>query len=313
MTLSEDDVHKIVIRVVDNDLNTQYVANQFGISRRRVQQLAKEYRRTKQIPKLRKRGRPPRADYPVDLEERVIRAKKKLRICAVGIGHYLRKRYGIHVGNDLIHGILAEKGLTQENPNMRKDTKAWIRYERAQSLSAVHMDWHQVNDDEWVCFVEDDSSRKILSGGEFDRRSADASVELLQKVLDESPPCPPLGGIDGGYEVYGHIRRVQQVITDHGSEFYANKRDKDGNADHRFEIFCKENGIQQILCRYNHPQSNGKIEKWFDTYQKHRSDFETLEDFLLWYNKVRPHMSLDYKNLETPRNKRSGKGFEVTV
>ena len=140
------------------------------------------------------------------------------------------------------------------------------------------------DDDKWVCFIEDDSTRKILSGGEYDRRSSDSSIDLLLQVLNE----------------YGHIRRVREVITDHGSEFYANKRDKDGNADHRFENFCKEEGIKQILCRYNHPQSNGKIEKWFDTYDKHRSDFETLDDFIHWYNCVRPHMSLDYKNLETP-------------
>jgi len=36
------------------------------------------------------------------------------------------------------------------------------------------------------------------------------------------------------------------------------------------------------------------------TYDKHRDDFETLDDFINWYNKIRPHMSLDYKNLETP-------------
>lgn len=284
MSLSEKDISRIVVRIVDYGMNTKYVANQFDVSRRRVQQLAKRYRETKEIPKLSKRGRPSRTDYPMDLEDRVKRTKKKLRVGAVGIGHYLRKRFDIHAGNDVIHRILLDNGFVKENPNMRVRKKPWIRYERDRSLSAVHMDWHNANNGEWVCFVEDDSTRMILSGDEYERRSGDASVALLQKVLDD----------------YGHIRRVQEVITDHGSEFYANKRDKDGNADHRFENFCKENGIRQALCRYSHPQTNGKIEKWFDTYDKHRGDFGTLGDFIHWYNKIRPHMSLDYKNLETP-------------
>jgi len=33
-----------------------------------------------------------------------------------------------------------------------------------------------------------------------------------------------------------------------GSEFYANKRDKDGEADHAFENYCKEKGIKHLLC-----------------------------------------------------------------
>ena len=28
-----------------------------------------------------------------------------------------------------------------------------------------------------------------------------------------------------------------------------------------------------------------KIEKWFHTYQRFRSEFETLEEFIQWYNK----------------------------
>lgn len=77
MSLSEKDISRIVVRIVDYGMNTQHVANQFDVSRRRVQQLAKEYRE-KEIPKLSKRGRPSRTDYPMDLEDRVKRAKKKV-------------------------------------------------------------------------------------------------------------------------------------------------------------------------------------------------------------------------------------------
>ena len=49
-----------------------------------------------------------------------------------------------------------------------------------------------------------------------------------------------------------------------------------------------------------HPPTNGKIEKLFDTYEKHRDRFEQLDDFIDWYNNKRPHMSLKFNKAETP-------------
>ena len=43
-----------------------------------------------------------------------------------------------------------------------------------------------------------------------------------------------------------------------------------------------------------------RIERFFKTYDKHRWRFGTLDEFLTFYNKERPHMSLDWDNLETP-------------
>jgi len=80
------------------------------------------------------------------------------------------------------------------------------------------------------------------------------------------------------------------IISDHGSQFYANKRDKNDYADHAFEIFLKEKGIKQILCGVNHPQTNGKQEKFHDFYKNHRARFESLDKMIEWYNN-RPHGS----------------------
>ena len=52
-----------------------------------------------------------------------------------------------------------------------------------------------------------------------------------------------------------------------------------------------------------HPQTNGKVEKWFDLYEKYRLEFETFADFVKWYNTKRYHESLDQKHfLQTPEN-----------
>jgi len=285
VSLSNEDIGRIIHRVVDHGLDTGYVAHQFGISRRRVQQLVKVYRDTGLYPVVRRRGRPPYSDHPPDLAERVLRIHRRTRRGAVSIARELRVHHGIRVGNDVVHGILVESGLVKENANMRNRKKPWIRYEREHSLSAIHMDWHWNGElEKWVCVALDDASRMILAGGEYDRRSSEAAISQLRDILLR----------------YGHIRRVREVITDHGAEFYANVRKKDGTADHSFELFCQEEGIKHILCKYNHPQSNGKVEKWFHTYQLYRHEFETIDDLVFWYNTVRPHSSLDEERLETP-------------
>ncbi len=283
--VSDGDIERIVVRVVDHGMDTGYVAGQFGVSQRRVQQLANRYRETDVVPVAGVRGRRPYARYPPGLTDLVLGLHRRTRRGAVAIARQLRVRHGIRVRNGVVHGILEGAGLVRESPNMRKRKKPWIRYEREHSLSAGHMDWHYNSGlRKWVCAVLDDASRMVLAGGEYDNRSTEAAIGQLREVLLK----------------YGHIQPLREVITDHGSEFYGVKRSEDGGSNHAFERFCRENGIQHILCQYNHPQSNGKIEKWFDTYERYRKEFATFDDLVQWYNRVRPHSSLDEERLETP-------------
>ena len=285
MTLTQEKVPKIVQSVVKHKLKTSYVGELYGISQRRVQQLVKEYRETGEYPIIQKVGRKPNSNYPSDIREQIKRAKKKLHGGTVVVAKYLRKKRGIKIGNDAVHKILLEENMTKEDKRKKGRKKPWIRYERKHSLSAVHMDWHENEKKEQICAVTDDSSRMILSIGEYPSISTENSIDLLQRAQQK----------------YEHIRKIREVITDHGSEFYANKRDKKGNAKHKFEMFCKDNEIKQILCSVKHPQTNGKLEKFFDIYDKNRWEFNTLDEFVYWYNCIRPHMSLDFDNLQTPK------------
>ena len=77
MKLAQDDATRICKRVVDHGMDTGLVAEQFEISRRRVQQLVKEYRETDEIPQLETPGRRPYAEYSDDLEERVLDLRQR--------------------------------------------------------------------------------------------------------------------------------------------------------------------------------------------------------------------------------------------
>ena len=64
--------------------------------------------------------------------------------------------------------------------------------------------------------------------------------------------------------------------------------------------YLKSKGIKPILCKKRHPMSNGKVEKWFQIYDRHREAYKTLEEFLHWYNDLKPHKALNFDELETP-------------
>ncbi len=93
------------------------MANQFGISRRRVEQRVKEYKDAGEIPVLKKPGRKPCAPYPANLGVEILRVKAKLRCGALGIGNYLRKVHGIKIDNNRIHAVLLGEGMAKEEPN----------------------------------------------------------------------------------------------------------------------------------------------------------------------------------------------------
>jgi len=61
---------------------------------------------------------------------------------------------------------------------------------------------------------------------------------------------------------------------------------KNGESESAFTAFLVKNEIKHILARVKHPQTNGKIEKWYHTYEKSRKLFDDFDKFLNWYNSI---------------------------
>ena len=117
MKLDADDVTRICRLVVDHELNTQYVADRYDISRRRVQQLAKDYRESGQIPTIETPGRKTYAEYLPSLIERILELYDLHEQGAAAIAHILRERDGITIDNNRVHEILQEYDIVTENEN----------------------------------------------------------------------------------------------------------------------------------------------------------------------------------------------------
>ena len=264
------------IRALNNGVTAYQARKIAGISVRRIHQIWHEYLKTEKLPKIgRVMGRPIR---PITLHEwKIVTETYKLyRVSASTLEKIIERDYKMHISHNHIHKILVNLGFakTKKTKDIRK--KDWIRYQRRHSLTAVHIDWHfNAQKRIWVFLVIDDASRKVLAMLERRNRSTKASIEGMKIALQ-----------------YG---KIKQCISDHGAEFVSNIGGKS-----KFGKFLQDEGIKQILCRIKHPQSNGKAEKFFDLYDRHRWSFNSIENFLNWYNFLRPHRSLKFEFLETP-------------
>ena len=249
------------------------------ISRRYVYKLANKYKKEgKEAYKAKKAGRPKQplnkrfVNKTIELRKTTDYGKEKL--------HFVLKRSGFFVSQRQIQRILDENRLTDPCPKRRGQRK-YVRYQWPISDYMWHCDWSEYKG-KWYCVFIDDRSRKIMAAGKFDNATTKNALFVLYQAILSNVVCPVV------------------ILSDKGSQFYANKRNKKGEKG--FSEFEKELelvGIEFWTSRRNHPQTNGKMEKWFDTmkkrFKKHPS--ETLQDVVKWYNEERIHHALDY---ETP-------------
>jgi len=264
-----------IIRMKNDGLGSYQARKVAGVSVRRVDQLYANYLTKGEPPTIgRGMGRPTR---PITDNERMLVQKtyEIYRVSASVLERLIKRDHGMHIPHNHVHKIMIELGFAK--PKGKKDIrkKKWIRYERRHSLTAVHLDWYYDPKKElWVLPVIDDASRKMLALIEEKHATTDNSIKAMEMAL-----------------IHG---RIKQCITDHGTQFIKS------NKNSRFHDFLVKQRIKQILCKIKHPQTNGKSEKFNDLYKNHRHAFKTKEEFIWWYNEIRPHSSLRSDVLETP-------------
>ena len=61
-----------------------------------------------------------------------------------------------------------------------------------------------------------------------------------------------------------------------------------------------DRGIELINTRPYHPQTNGKLERFHRSIEEEIYHYESLSDYVQYYNERRLHFSLDMANRETP-------------
>jgi hypothetical protein len=144
--------------------------------------------------------------------------------------HKVLERKGFTVSRRKIEQVLIVEGFQKPVPKRKKPRK-YKRYEWPLPNYMWHTDWHIIKAQRLkgknILVYLDDCTRKIISHIIGDQTTQNSLFALYSAIAKYkvSPFC---------------------LNSDRGSQFIANKFDKGGNANHKFQIALKELGIKFI-------------------------------------------------------------------
>lgn len=265
------------------------------------QNFMKIYHRYKQNPEEsslipQKRG-PKYKVRRVDLEtENLIIAYRELGNNRYEIKELLKQKNVTFVpSSSTIYNICREKGLNRLN-KPQKQARRQIIMSKIGEL--VHIDCHQLS--KGITISDSDKTYYLL--GLIDDYSRIAWVEVLENKKALTVMFSVLKAFNILKKKYSI--EIDAVMTDNGAEFGSGKFTKN-KEDHPFERLLLEMEIEHRYTKPYHPQTNGKIERFWKTLQEDFIEdalYENLDDlknellgFLAYYNEHRPHSAIGGK------------------
>jgi len=178
---------------------------------------------------------------------------------------------GYGVSQRQIQKIYQKHGLTM-NKRSRPSQIKFVKYEWPRPNMLWHTDWTvcPFTGKYLIAFI-DDNSRFIVHAEYFNNASTENTILAFALAIKK----------------YG---KPEAILTDNGTQFTPARSEKG-----LFTTFCESNCIKHILGRIHHPQTNGKIERWFGTYkQEFKEGEDTLDSFVKFYNEERLHQGINY-------------------
>jgi putative transposase len=159
------------------------------------------------------------------------------------------------------------------NRRKRPSQLKFVKYEWPKPNMLWHTDWTSCpfTGKQLIAFI-DDYSRYIVHAEYFENATTENTILAFANAINR-------------------FGKPEAILTDNGTQFTPARSEKGP-----FTIFCENNCIKHILGRVHHPQTNGKIERWFGTYKlEYDERFECLNDFVRFYNDDRIHQGINYK------------------
>ena len=209
------------------------------------------------------------------------------------------KGEGIKISPSTVYNICKRYGLNKlKQPQIRERRK--IIMERIGEL--VHIDCHQLS--KGITISNSNKTYYLL--GLIDDYSRIAWVEVLENKKSLNVMFATLKSFNMLRMQYGI--EIERVMTDNGAEFGSGRNSKN-KEDNPFERLLLEMRIKHLYTKPYHPQTNGKIERFWKTLKEdflEEAQYNDLEDlkeellcYLVYYNEHRPHSSL---NGSTPKD-----------
>ena len=224
------------------------------------------------LPQVQKRGPSEKQINPIFIS--LIITEWNARPCG-SFKMYLKfKKKGYGVSQRQIQKIYISSEFKM-NKRRRPNQISYVKYERSTKNELWHTDWTTCpyTKKQLIAFI-DDYSRFVIHAEFFENATCENTILAFQNAILK----------------YG---KPKEILSDNGTQF--TNTQKRGDINHEFTKFCINNEIKHILGRIHHPQTNGKIERWFGTYKVEFTDYyKNLDEFVNYYNHERMHQSLDY-------------------
>jgi transposase InsO family protein len=203
---------------------------------------------------------------PEENVARIIEVTQRERWCSEAIEAYL-KAHGVQVSHGSIHTIIKQNHLPMRTYAPRRQ-RTYIRFQRTHPDSLWQTDIKYYGDEYLIVYL-DDCSRYLPAIELYTEATTDNLLNLTDHALS-------------------HGRTPSQVLSDHGPQFYSD------NGKRRFTLYLESHGIQHITGSIGKPTTQGKIERFFQTFQLYYPRFNDLNQFREYYNN-KPHRSLNCK------------------
>lgn len=250
--------------------STKYIATKLEITQRRVQQIYKQYLGNNTMPQLKKNRRPKTfltAEQKALIEMLYLKHKVSPKLLKIALEDEYPSE---HIAKNKIYEYYKEKGYSKPDKKKQEKRKR-TRYERKHSGSLGHMDTHNCKWNRGMKLVTllDDASRKIFAAHEGSNSNTQTSILVVK---------------EGMQEAWKYMVLINAINTDRGTEFFAAKKGKKHKVEHGFVGFLKTQSIRHIPSGLKNPQTNGKLERFHQEYEKHRPSFSSLKEFIDWYN-----------------------------
>lgn len=190
-----------------------------------------------------------------------------------------------------IYNILRRHGKNRLTKPMKEEKRKIIK-EKAGELA--HIDCHHLSKDT----ITNDRQNYYLVCV-IDAHTRIAWAEILTEIK-------ALTVMFGTLHCFNYIAkyydiRFAEALTDNGPEF--GPKDSANKANHPFSRLLLEMGVKHRHTRPYRPQTNGKVERFWRTLNEDLIEgtyFESighfkqeLMDYLIYYNKLRPHQALN--------------------
>jgi transposase InsO family protein len=282
----------VITAVVLEGRSKSEVARDYDVSRYWVQQLVKRYETEGAAafePHSRRPHHNPRA-LGDTVEDKIVRLRKTLAKlgydagAATIAGHLARDPAVTKVpAVSTIWRILARRGFITPQPQKRPRS-SWKRFEAQQPNELWQADvthWRLADHTEVeILDVIDDHSRLAIAS--------------IARPVTTGPDV-----VDTVTAAFAQWGTPASVLTDNGAIFTAKQR---GDGRTALQILLGELGIKYSNSRPHHPQTCGKVERFHQTIKKHLRALppaatidelqRQIDDFLVYYNTVRPHRAL---------------------